>query len=124
MWIRPTWLRTVLSDGAVLLRPQIFGYYNATKLVRFTKNRLLTSMISVSVSFADLLCCLSVSSKYCKCFTRFLSFRILSSSCSSLNITFSSIILREKYMNIQGCIQKFPDWPPGAGTAHGTALCH
>jgi hypothetical protein len=22
------------------------------------------------------------------------------------------------------CIQKFPDWPPGAITANGTALCH
>jgi hypothetical protein len=21
-------------------------------------------------------------------------------------------------------IQKFPDWPPGARTANGTALCH
>jgi hypothetical protein len=24
----------------------------------------------------------------------------------------------------RGCIQKFPDWPPGARTANGTALCH
>jgi hypothetical protein len=24
----------------------------------------------------------------------------------------------------QGCIQKFPDWPPGGRTANGTALCH
>jgi len=23
--------------------------------------------------------------------------------------------------NIRGCIQKFPDWPPGARTAHGAA---
>jgi len=22
------------------------------------------------------------------------------------------------------CIQKFPDWPPAARTAHGTTLCH
>jgi len=22
------------------------------------------------------------------------------------------------------CIQKFTDWPPGARTANGTALCH
>jgi hypothetical protein len=30
-----------------------------------------------------------------------------------------------KEMNIvRGCIQKFPDWPPGARTANGTALCH
>jgi len=26
---------------------------------------------------------------------------------------------------IGGCIQKFPDWPPGARTTNGgTALCH
>jgi hypothetical protein len=25
---------------------------------------------------------------------------------------------------IRGCIKKFPDWPPGARTANGTALCH
>jgi hypothetical protein len=25
---------------------------------------------------------------------------------------------------LQECIQKFPDWPPGARTANGTALCH
>jgi hypothetical protein len=25
---------------------------------------------------------------------------------------------------IRGCIQKFLDWPPGARTANGTALCH
>jgi hypothetical protein len=24
----------------------------------------------------------------------------------------------------RGCIQKFPDWPLGARTANGTALCH
>jgi len=26
--------------------------------------------------------------------------------------------------NLRVCIQKFPDWPPGARTANGTALCH
>jgi hypothetical protein len=26
--------------------------------------------------------------------------------------------------SIRGCIQKFPDWPPGARTANDTALCH
>jgi hypothetical protein len=26
--------------------------------------------------------------------------------------------------NIRGCIQKFPDWPPGPRTSNGTALCH
>jgi len=25
---------------------------------------------------------------------------------------------------IRGSIQKFPDWPPGARSANGTALCH
>jgi hypothetical protein len=25
---------------------------------------------------------------------------------------------------IRGCIQKFPDWPPGVRTASGTAPCH
>jgi hypothetical protein len=25
--------------------------------------------------------------------------------------------------NVRRCIQKFPDWPPGARTANGTALC-
>jgi len=25
---------------------------------------------------------------------------------------------------IRGCIKKFPDWPPGARTANGTAFCH
>jgi hypothetical protein len=25
---------------------------------------------------------------------------------------------------IGGCIQKFPDWSPGARTAYGTVLCH
>jgi len=24
----------------------------------------------------------------------------------------------------RGCIKKFPDWSPGARTAHATALCH
>jgi hypothetical protein len=26
--------------------------------------------------------------------------------------------------NVRVCIQNFPDWPPGARTANGTALCH
>jgi hypothetical protein len=25
---------------------------------------------------------------------------------------------------VRGCIQKFPNWPPGARTASGAALCH
>jgi hypothetical protein len=28
------------------------------------------------------------------------------------------------FYEIRGCIQKFSDWPPGARTANGTALCH
>jgi hypothetical protein len=28
------------------------------------------------------------------------------------------------HLNLRGCIQKFPDWSPGARTANGTALCH
>jgi hypothetical protein len=28
------------------------------------------------------------------------------------------------YIYMWGFIQKFPDWPPGARTANGTALCH
>jgi hypothetical protein len=27
-------------------------------------------------------------------------------------------------IKVGGCIQKFPDWQPGARTANGTALCH
>jgi hypothetical protein len=30
----------------------------------------------------------------------------------------------EKTADIRGCIQKFPDWPPGARTIIGTVLCH
>jgi hypothetical protein len=25
---------------------------------------------------------------------------------------------------LRGCIQTFPDWPPGVRTANGTDLCH
>jgi hypothetical protein len=28
------------------------------------------------------------------------------------------------YFGLRGCVQKFPDWPPGARTANGTALYH
>jgi hypothetical protein len=30
----------------------------------------------------------------------------------------------DEHTHIRGCIQKFPDWAPGARTANGTALCH
>jgi len=28
------------------------------------------------------------------------------------------------FLRYRGCIQKFPDWPRGARTVNGTALCH
>jgi hypothetical protein len=37
-------------------------------------------------------------------------------TCVSTNYTYE--------YNIRGCIQKLPDWPPGARTANGTALWH
>jgi len=30
----------------------------------------------------------------------------------------------QQHIKIRGCIQKLPDWPPGARTANGTDLCH
>jgi hypothetical protein len=42
-----------------------------------------------------------------------------------LRVTYSAIpkdFVGKEY--IQVCIEKFPDWPPGARTANGTALCH
>jgi len=35
-----------------------------------------------------------------------------------------SIRRHVKHTHTRGCIQKFPDWPPGARTANGIALCH
>jgi len=32
--------------------------------------------------------------------------------------------MEETSSKIRRCIQKFPDWPPGARTANGTVLCH
>jgi len=29
-----------------------------------------------------------------------------------------------KWFPLRGCIQKFQDWPPGARTANGAAICH
>jgi hypothetical protein len=34
------------------------------------------------------------------------------------------LLVEAVIVNVHGCIQKFPDWPPGARTANGTALCH
>jgi hypothetical protein len=50
-----------------------------------------------------------------------------SSMCNLLDFyTFSAPFIRLYiYMyEIWGCIHKFLDWPPGARTANGTALCH
>jgi hypothetical protein len=33
-------------------------------------------------------------------------------------------LLHMAWISLRGCIQKFPDWPPGARTGNGTALCH
>jgi hypothetical protein len=33
-------------------------------------------------------------------------------------------INNSSFQCLQRCIQKFQDWPPGARTANGTALCH
>jgi hypothetical protein len=33
-------------------------------------------------------------------------------------------ICKETLLKLRGCIRKFPDWPLGARTANGTALCH
>jgi hypothetical protein len=44
--------------------------------------------------------------------------------CRSCGLEFSSQASRKISEPIRGCIQKFPDWPPGARTANGTALCH
>jgi hypothetical protein len=35
----------------------------------------------------------------------------------------SPLAVSPNQMYIRGCIQKFPNWPPGARTANGTALC-
>jgi hypothetical protein len=35
-----------------------------------------------------------------------------------------SYIGRAIGLDLRGCIQRFPDWPPGARTVNGTALCH
>jgi hypothetical protein len=40
--------------------------------------------------------------------------RAFECSCCALTI--------DKIFNLGGCIQKFPDWPPGARTANGTSL--
>jgi hypothetical protein len=34
------------------------------------------------------------------------------------------LYIRQRMRIIRGCMQKFPDLPPGARTANGTALCH
>jgi len=34
------------------------------------------------------------------------------------------IVINDKPEMVKNSIQKFPNWPPGARTANGTALCH
>jgi hypothetical protein len=34
------------------------------------------------------------------------------------------LVLKLRIRRSTRCIQKFPDWPPGARTANGTALCY
>jgi len=36
----------------------------------------------------------------------------------------ASMSLNRLLQWIRGCIQKFPDWPPGTRTTNGTAFCH
>jgi hypothetical protein len=48
-----------------------------------------------------------------------LNLRILSTT-----VAITKGLCRKVLFTIGGCIQKFPDWPPGARTANGTALCH
>jgi len=43
---------------------------------------------------------------------------------STWNIVLCAPFLCRFQQNVRGCIQKFPNWPPGARTANGTALCH
>jgi hypothetical protein len=42
----------------------------------------------------------------------------------SFIITLLPGLFRWCFIIIRECNQKFPDWPPGAITANGTALCH
>jgi hypothetical protein len=38
--------------------------------------------------------------------------------------TYNFLVGFHLWLLIRGCIQKFPDWPPGARTANGTAFFH
>jgi hypothetical protein len=40
------------------------------------------------------------------------------------NAVFSLCHAIVSLFDLQGCIPKFSDWPPGVRTANGTALCH
>jgi hypothetical protein len=42
-------------------------------------------------------------------------------STQPLQTRFNGVVLKQE---IRGCIQKFPEWPPGAKTVYGRALCH
>jgi hypothetical protein len=59
-------------------------------------------------------------------------FRTVSSQCKKdlrqhkqLRLTVSELYFNlYRDFGVRGCMQKFPDWPPGGRTANGTALCH
>jgi hypothetical protein len=49
----------------------------------------------------------------------------LAPTTSYIHVTNTSIVVLHNYQwawEIWGCSQKFPDWPPGARTANGTAV--
>jgi len=48
----------------------------------------------------------------------------IKSSGESETVNKDTVSGRRHSVAIRGCIQKFRDWPPGARTANGTALCH
>jgi hypothetical protein len=55
--------------------------------------------------------------------------RFIKLSCIRCNVYDACLWEGRRGMNgiaqsVRGCIQKFPDWPPGARTAKGIALCH
>jgi hypothetical protein len=41
-----------------------------------------------------------------------------------LYISVHILMINRNLLHIWWCIQKYPDWPPGARIANGTALCH
>jgi hypothetical protein len=52
----------------------------------------------------------------------FLGEKSASNALNYVTIYRTESTLRQK--KVRKCIQKFPDWPPGARTVNATALCH